>query len=419
MASKNESRRTATGCLGAQKQGNGPRKGHRKSRQGCHNCKRRKIKANFQATENFKQIAESDNYITDISISMSPQQPITLHETQIYSLTDMRLFHHYLVAAYPHLPVRNDNVWLTYITPIGHQYDYVMHALLALSASHLNKLTTSDLASTAKSHRLAAIKGLNSVLDQPVTTAEQGDAILATCYSLLMQSWYMDDGLPTFLVMTRSCDLVTRQIQQQEVGSILAQENLDSRIERMRPRLNGAPTFSVECIRSSLISLNAVQSLYLRTFEKHLWTSLQDCFISLASSPAQAYQSFLEIEKSLTGMESSELEQLMDPCRITSQLLLAHFVALQLIMRPIACRERKVHTVTMYGIRMDSWISEIRKRVKPEYQHILEWPLLISRLHSEKCLESYTLAQDREISSPTSLSASNHDRPLVGGPLSV
>jgi hypothetical protein len=33
----------------------------------------------------------------------------------------MQLFHHYMVAAYPHLPVRNDNIWLVYITPIAHR----------------------------------------------------------------------------------------------------------------------------------------------------------------------------------------------------------------------------------------------------------------------------------------------------------
>lgn len=167
------------------------------------------------------------------------------------------------------------------------QFDFLMHALLALSASHLNKLTTSGLTNVAQAHRLAAIKGLNGVLDQPITTAEQGDAILATCYALLMQSWYMDDGLPAFLIMTRSCELVTRQIRSHDVGSILAEENSDSRIERMRTRLKGAPTFTVECIRASLESLNAIQPLCHQAFEQDFWTKLQDSFIALAQSPIE------------------------------------------------------------------------------------------------------------------------------------
>jgi hypothetical protein len=144
----------------------------------------------------------------------------------------MQLFHHYLVAAYPHFPIRNDNIWLVYITPIAHQVrlffplrshlckfniqcDYLAHALLALSASHLDKVTTGGFTTTAQSHRFSAIRGLNNALHQPVTTAEQGDSILATCYAVLMQSWYMDDGLTPFLILTRSCDSVTRHIQSQ------------------------------------------------------------------------------------------------------------------------------------------------------------------------------------------------------------
>jgi hypothetical protein len=106
-----------------------------------------------------------------------------------------------------------------------------------------------------------------------------------------------------------------------------------------------------------------------------------------------AYQSLLEIERSLISIDSDELEQLMNPCNAISQLLLAHLVALHLIVRPIACRERKNYTVTMYGIRMTTWIGQIYSHLKPEYQETFDWPLLVSQLHAAKRLEEYTLAQ--------------------------
>jgi hypothetical protein len=106
-----------------------------------------------------------------------------------------------------------------------------------------------------------------------------------------------------------------------------------------------------------------------------------------------AYRSQLEIERSLISMETSELEQLINPCNTASQLLLAHLVALHLIMRPIACRERKDYTVTMYGIRMTTWIGQIYSRLKPEYQKAFDWPLLVSQLHSAKHLEDYTVVR--------------------------
>ncbi|TVY59439.1 Uncharacterized protein LSUE1_G007758 [Lachnellula suecica] len=326
------------------------------------------------------------------NIAAEPQQSFTLHETQIFSLTDMRLFHHYLVAAYPHFPVRNDNIWLVYITPIAHQCSYLMHALLSLSASHLTKLTKSSFTAAAQTHRLSAITGLNNVLNEPVTSAEQGDAILATCYALLMQSWYMDDGLPTFLVLTRSCDAITRHVQSLKVGSIFAHENLESRVESMQTRLIGAPAFSTECLRSAISSLNGLLPLCRQAFEKKLWATLEDCFISLAHSPLKAYKTHLQIERSLIALDPNELEQLLDPTNTASQLLLAHIVALNLIMRPIACNERKNYTVTMYGIRMTTWIGRIFSQLSQELRQEFSWLLRVSELHVQKRLEEYTLA---------------------------
>jgi hypothetical protein len=72
------------------------------------------------ACENCIRVSLQCRYFSHVT-DMSPQQPVTLHDTQIFSLTDMQLFHHYLTAAYPHFPVRNDNIWLVYITPIAHQ----------------------------------------------------------------------------------------------------------------------------------------------------------------------------------------------------------------------------------------------------------------------------------------------------------
>lgn len=35
-------------------------------------------------------------------------------------MADMRLFHHFLITAYPHLPVGADKVWITVIPSFAH-----------------------------------------------------------------------------------------------------------------------------------------------------------------------------------------------------------------------------------------------------------------------------------------------------------
>lgn len=123
--------------------------GSRHSRGGCFECKRRKVKVRLRsahelwldsrflihplqcqetlpACENCIRLKLQCRYLSH-GANPSPGQAVTLHENQIFNLTDMRLFHHYFVAAYPHYPVRNDNIWISYVTPISHQ---VLHSIV-------------------------------------------------------------------------------------------------------------------------------------------------------------------------------------------------------------------------------------------------------------------------------------------------
>lgn len=158
-----------------------------------------------------------------------------------------------------------------------------MHAILALSASHLEKLSKSGLTKVAQVHRLAAITGLNRHLEKPLKTAADGDAIIATCFALLMQSWYMDDGLESFLVMTRSCDLITKHVRGQNVDAILARDDC-SRVENMRSRLHGAPNYDLGFLSMSAQSINDVGLLCEEGYQWKLLASLQRCIESLAKS---------------------------------------------------------------------------------------------------------------------------------------
>ena len=104
-----------------------PRKGHTKSRRGCFNCKRRKIKC--QETQpacgncgkagivcEYPRLVQQQQQQADISIIRQPQAT-----NASFSMTDMRLFHHFIVRAYPHLPVGADAVWTLEIPAFAHE----------------------------------------------------------------------------------------------------------------------------------------------------------------------------------------------------------------------------------------------------------------------------------------------------------
>lgn len=159
-----------------------------------------------------------------------------------------------------------------------------MHAMLALSASHLEKLAPSCLTVAAQNHRLAAMKGLNEALVQPITSSEEGDAAIATCYALLMQSWYTDDGLQTFLVVMRSCDYTSKWVREQKIKSVLSGEDEVVRLDTMKGRFKDAPKFNENFTERGLLSLQALELLCEHDVHFQVFDALKEAYESFAAS---------------------------------------------------------------------------------------------------------------------------------------
>lgn len=162
-----------------------------------------------------------------------------------------------------------------------------MHALLGLSASHLSKVSPASLTSVAEDHRLRACKGLNEALSGPLKSIEEADAVIAACHALLLQSWYMDDGLNAFLVFTRSVNLVALQVRTQNIQALFAKEDFDSRTEIMKTRLDGLPTFNPAFIEEAQASLDMILPLCLKPYQQELQRILLTNFLRLSETSAQ------------------------------------------------------------------------------------------------------------------------------------
>jgi hypothetical protein len=285
-----------------------------------------------------------------------------------------------------------------------------MHAMLALSASHLRKISPvpSCLSGPAQTHRLAAIKGLNEALSRPFCSSEEADAAIAACYALLMQSWYMDDGLQASLVLTRSCEWTTRWVRNQNIKSILAEEDEYTKLGIMRGRIKDAPRFDAEFVEKAVASVQALEQLCVEQVQVQVVNGLKKTFELLHISPIAgkhpvpqiiswnlldpAYDACIKMDSLISHLDHTDFLQLLETANQTSQLLLAHLVALHLVMRPISCRERKHYTVTMYGIRMNTWIPGIYNSISDDCRYLLEWPMWVTRLHAEGRLEKWSLA---------------------------
>lgn len=91
-----------------------PRKGHTKSRNGCYNCKRRKVKCQETLPEcgHCARIGLVCEYPPSPQRLQSPSPSMALQSTPTtFSMEDLRFFTHFLQVAYPPLPILGDDIW--------------------------------------------------------------------------------------------------------------------------------------------------------------------------------------------------------------------------------------------------------------------------------------------------------------------
>ena len=100
------------------------------------------------------------------------------------------------------------------------KYPFLMHAILALSASSLVSAKAGDFESAALNHRIAAVSGLKEQICKEEASSSQADALLAAFYALGLQATHLADGLTDFLTMIRGCHLATKYILDNELDTV-------------------------------------------------------------------------------------------------------------------------------------------------------------------------------------------------------
>ncbi len=133
-----------------------PRKGHTKSRRGCFNCKRRKVKCQetLPACAHCTRIGLVCQYPDSVPASSLPVSSLSLAATEwpspslgsmsspsaalqstptLFTGNDMLFFHHFLVTAYPPLPIRGDDIWKNVAALSHHVGSLAEHVLTGRS----------------------------------------------------------------------------------------------------------------------------------------------------------------------------------------------------------------------------------------------------------------------------------------------
>ncbi|KAJ3467772.1 hypothetical protein MRS44_005336 [Fusarium solani] len=375
-----------------------PRKGHTKSRKGCLNCKRRRVKCpeTFPECDNCKRLGITCEYS-----SMIPSNALQSTPTQ-FSMEDLRFFHHFLSHAYPPLPIKGDDVWKQVAT-ISHNFDFLMHALLGLAASHLSLCDTTEFSSQALTHRVHAIRLFNQRLSKPCVSKAEADARYATIMALTFQSSYMPEDMLEFMIMLRGCTVVSHTVIPVLEESLFSGFTAESHTERVLSLQRHDPVDALlgDVLDAALTSVNNLRPIchsvlevrYLSVLDRILRLSKTSpvegiaCPTSTPESSANIVRiGFTEICLAYTLFgETSEVEfnHFTDRSNYAAQIIMAHFFVIEYILAAIALKPI-IDSFPFRRVIIAAWTKEISKKLPSGYEEYIRWPLEFAELCHRK-----------------------------------
>ncbi|KAK4097357.1 hypothetical protein N658DRAFT_434185 [Parathielavia hyrcaniae] len=367
-----------------------PGRGHHKTRRGCFNCKKRRVKCSegLPSCQGCRRLGLECQYPEPQRFTLSPARdpdatPSTLR------LEDLRFFYHFLSAAYPSLPFGLHGVWQT-VAAMSHEYDFLAHAVLGLAAQHLTASTTSDFSVPALSHRVSAIAALNSALSKPCPTREDADAKFAAAILLTFQSTYMPDAMMEFLSMLRGWMVIQTTVvpsMRQSIFHTITEETYVGSMERLlspaaSPEVSAGT--GLQCILGDfLASLRLLAPLCQSTAELHYLASMERIARLSEASPAHACLELVPLYAATNEMDSAEFASFTHPTNCTAQLLLVHFWILTHVLQ-----RHSLGAARSYVVKDEilfQWVETTAQKLPPSHKRYVLWPLGMARSGCDSC----------------------------------
>ncbi|TGJ85479.1 hypothetical protein E0Z10_g3321 [Xylaria hypoxylon] len=357
------------------------RRGHTKSRRGCYNCKRRRIKCQETrpACGHCVKTGLKCEYPLVPQITHQPQNQIPL-----FSLQDMRFFQHFLLSCSPHHPLGNDSIWTHEVPCLSQNHEYLMHAILGLAASDL-MVQDSSLVTFAMAHRLKAIKAIKKTLtDVPKTnTFEEGNALLATCYALTFQSVMLDDGMTEFMTFCRGIVIVAIQMYCKGAKFIFSNFLGDAQMVTLQPLMESIPPIQKDWTDMAVANIAILEPLCKQQVEIEYHQLITNISKALYTSSFLAYQLLCKHYGWWMQIPHENFQCLIDGGNQVCLLLASHWIALKQIMATITGVEhsQRTHQPNRKDGDMDMgtvrWLKYINRQVDVDHQRYNRWPLWV------------------------------------------
>ncbi|RWA04728.1 hypothetical protein EKO27_g10380 [Xylaria grammica] len=309
------------------------RRGHTKSRRGCYNCKRRRIKC--------QETRPSCGHCVKTGLK----------------------------CEYPLVP------------QITHQHEYLMHAILGLAASDL-MVQEPSLVTFAMAHRLKAIKAIKKTLtDVPKTnTFEEGNALLATCYALTFQSVMLDDGMAEFMTFCRGIVIVAIQMYCKGAKFIFSKFLGDEQMVMLQPLMESIPPIQKDWTDMAVANIVALEPLCKQQVEIEYHQHITNIANALYTSSFLAYQLLCKHYGWWMQIPHENFQNLINSENQVCLLLASHWIALKQIMATITGVEHSQRPQQQgrkdgdMDLGMVRWLKYINRQVDVDHQQYNQWP---------------------------------------------
>ncbi|PTB49884.1 hypothetical protein M431DRAFT_499900 [Trichoderma harzianum CBS 226.95] len=367
------------------------RRGHFKSRLGCFNCKRRRVKCNelrpscspccrlglncSYPTPTSSSSASSSS--TSSSSSLAPRAALSG-----IALEDLRFYHQFLLAAFPTLPLKAKDVWMD-AAAMSHQYDYLAHAVLGLGASHLSQHGNVDYTSQALQHRVTAMKLVNEQLDHPPTKPADQDALFAAVICLVTQSSLMPDSMIDYITTTRGGNLVASRIitdYEKSIFKYFTPMEHDRSLEKLiseQPR-------NFEAIEGFHASALRIMPLCQKPTEVSYCECMLRCINNLRTSCLEAWREFVILFIMPTTFNNQDFMEFVDYENHTGHLLIIHMFLLDYVLGNACLSKSDEPEYPGRKFVIINWTRDLARRLPSSYKEYTEWPLEYCKVLAER-----------------------------------
>ncbi|KAH7197983.1 uncharacterized protein B0J16DRAFT_31766 [Fusarium flagelliforme] len=370
-----------------------PRKGHTKSRAGCSSCKRRRVKCDLITPEcgachrlglecQYVNKLGGQNKPGDQTSATSISKPLR-SDPVMFDMNDLNFFRHFLFEAYPPLPIDGFTVWQQ-ASQLSHEYDFLLHSMLGLGASHLGLLTPSGYEKAALKHRVTAISALNKHLTKPHFTQQDAEAAFGAMLNLTFQSAYMTDGLIDFLTMVRGCWLVGTQPSVDLDHTIFKTFGRVSYLEKIKAIVHEddrSNHYLDKVIADGFCqSVQKLGPLCHSVGELQYLAQMQRIATLASTNPAESYRELAFLYDGLGHLNTADFTSFIDTKNYASQLVIMHMLVLEFVMSRKAVEGDKRSAIGQKGYYCRKamskvWVQKILSKLPQEYYEYGEWPL--------------------------------------------